>query len=269
MFRILFGVAIALPLALGAEVAFAQGSDSELAQQLSNPIASLISVPFQFNFDQGLGAAETGKRTLVNFQPVVPFPIGEDWNVISRTIIPFIDQRDVVPGTSQSGIGDTVQSFFFSPKAPTAGGLVWGVGPVFLLPTGSSGLSANQFAAGVTGVALKQTGPWTIGVLANQLWSVGSATGGTKISATFFQPFLNYGTANAWTFAINSETSYSWIAGEDASTVVNLTVSKIVKIAGAPVSLGAGARYWADSTAASPKGWGGRISVTFLFPKGS
>ena len=91
-------------------------SANELAQQLSNPVASLISVPFQLNFDDGFGPGGTGSRTLLNFQPVIPISIGEDWNLISRTIVPVINQEDFIPGTSQSGIGDIVQSFFFSPK---------------------------------------------------------------------------------------------------------------------------------------------------------
>lgn len=265
--RFLTASFIAFWLIAGPSAALAQDSDAaDLAKKLSNPISSLISVPYQFNYDEGLGTTGTGSRTIVNFQPVVPFSISENWNVISRTIIPFISQKDVVPGTSQSGIGDVIQNFFFSPKAPTAGGLIWGVGPVFLLPTGSTGLSANQFAAGVTGVVLKQTGPWTIGALANQLWSVGDTTGGTKISTSFVQPFVSYNTQNRWTIALNTEATYNWL-NDDAAVPVNLTATKLIKVAGRPVSIGGGVRYWADSAVGGPDGWGARLLVTFLFPK--
>lgn len=268
MYRFLFATILILGAMSGPNTAQAQGvgAAEELAKKLSNPISSLISVPYQFNYDRGLGAAGIGTRTTVNLQPVAPFSIGDNWNVISRTIIPFIDQKDVVPGTRQSGIGDIVQSFFFSPKAPTAGGLIWGAGPVFLLPTGGSGLSADQFAAGVTGVVLKQNGPWTYGALANHLWSVGDTSNGTKISTTFVQPFLVYNTKNLWTFALNTEATYDWI-NDEATVPVNLTATKLIKIAGQPVSVGGGVKYWADSPPGGPDKWGARLLVTFLFPK--
>jgi len=267
VFRFLFAAVAAAGLLSSANSVQAQDSSGgDLAKQLSNPISSLISVPYQFNYDSGLGATGTGSRTTVNIQPVVPISISDNWNLVSRTIIPLISQTDVVPGTSQSGLGDVVQSFFFSPKAPTAGGLIWGVGPVLLLPTGGTGLSADQFGAGVTGVVLKQTGPWTVGALANQIWSVGDTTGGTKISTSFVQPFVSYGTKNLWTFTLNSEATYDWL-NDDAGVPINVMASKLIKVAGQPVSIGGGVRYWADSTTGGPDGWGARFVITFLFPK--
>jgi hypothetical protein len=268
MFKNIGAVVMAIGLMVGPENVAAQGTAQAeaLAKQLSNPIASLISVPYQFNYDEGYGPTGAGKRTTVNFQPVVPISIGDNWNLISRTIIPFITQEDVIPGVSQSGVGDIVQSVFFSPKAPTKGDLIWGAGPVFLLPTAQDNLGANQFAAGVTGVVLKQAGPWTIGGLANHLWSVGDTTGGTKISATFLQPFISYTTPDAWTFSANTETTYDWV-NDTWSVPLNFNVAKLVKIAGQPVSVGAGARYWAQSPTGGPDGWGGRLNLTFLFPK--
>lgn len=262
------GLILAMMASFGASQLGAQSlsAEEELAKKLSNPIASLISVPFQFNSDSGYGADGNGSRTVVNFQPVVPISLTDNWNVISRTILPFIHESNITPGESTSGIGDVVQSFFFSPKEPTKGGLIWGVGPVFLLPTATKDLGADQFAAGVTGVVLKQAGPWTIGGLANHMWSVGSTSGGTKINATYIQPFVSYTTPEAWTFTANTESTYDW-ERDSWSIPVNFVITKLVKIAGKPVSIGGGVRYWAKSPNGGADGWGGRLLITFLFPK--
>ena len=257
---------ICVAAVFGASSTYAQGNASQdLAKSLSNPVASLISVPFQYNYDEGFGPNGNGSRTTVNVQPVVPISIGKNWNLISRTIVPFITQDDVIPGTSQSGIGDIVQSFFFSPKEPTSNGLIWGVGPVLLLPTAtSSALGADQFAAGPTGVVLRQSGPWTYGALGNHLWDVGG--GSTEINATFIQPFLSYTTPDAWTYTLNSESTYDWEA-DQWSVPINFAVTKLVTIAGQPVSVGGGVKYWAESPTGGADDWAARLIVTFLFPK--
>ena len=108
----------------------------ELAKQLSNPIADLASLPFQLNYDENIGADDSGSRWTLNVQPVIPFRLSEDWNLISRTIVPIISTDGIPTGSgTESGLGDTVQSFFFSPAAATSSGWTWGVGPVLLLPT--------------------------------------------------------------------------------------------------------------------------------------
>lgn len=247
--------------------ALAQEEDaSALAKDLTNPVAALISVPFQYNYNSGLGPNGDGSRTVVNFQPVVPFSLGENWNLISRTIIPLTHQSDVVPGRTQSGVGDVLQSLFLSPKNPTEGGLTWGLGPVFLLPTASDDLGADQFAAGVTGVVLKQTGPWTLGLLSNHLWDVGGGSDPTDISTSFVQPFLSYTTPDAVSVTLNTEATYDWVRNE-GSVPINLVATKVVKLGPNLVNIGGGLRYWADSTENGPDGWGARAIVVFLFPR--
>ena len=170
--------------------------NAELAKQLANPIASLISLPLQLNYDEDIGPRDEGERWQLNVQPVIPVELNQDWNVISRTILPLISQDDVTPGSgSDSGAGDIVQSVFFSPKAPTEGGWIWGAGPVLLLPTGSEDrLTADKWGLGPTAVALKQEGPWTYGGLVNHIWSVAGDDDRDDINATYLQPFLAYTT---------------------------------------------------------------------------
>jgi hypothetical protein len=264
--RISLTLAVAAMLGMGS-TAHGQDSSVDLAKKLSNPIASLISVPFQLNYDHGYGPRD-GDKTTLNIQPVIPISLNADWNLISRTILPVTYQDNIAgPSGSQFGLGDVVQSFFLSPSKPTDGGLIWGAGPVFLVPTASDDLlGGEKWGAGPTIVALKQDGPWTYGVLANHIWSFAGNEDRNDISNTFLQPFLSYTTPTAWTFALNTESTYDWKAKE-WSVPINLTVSKLVKVNEQPISLTAGLRYWAAAPDNGPEGLGVRLGLTFLFPK--
>lgn len=246
----------------------AQDDAAELAKKLSNPVAALISVPLQFNFDSGFGPVEDGEKWLLNLQPVVPITLDENWNLISRTIVPIVSQSDLFPGAgSQSGISDIVQSVFFSPKEPTASGWIWGAGPVLLLPAGSDELlTADKWGAGPTAVVLKQEGPWTYGALANHLWSFAGDGDRADVNATFLQPFLAYATPDAWTFTFQTESTYDW-DGEQWTVPVNALVSKVTRIGHQLVSVGGGLRYWAEGPENGPEDLGYRFVVTLLFPK--
>jgi hypothetical protein len=246
----------------------AHAQDADLAKKLANPIANLISVPFQFNFNERIGPLDNGKQYYLNVQPVIPISLNADWNVISRTILPIVNQNDIAPGAGhQFGLGDTLQSLFFSPKDPGPGGLIWGFGPALQFPTATDSLlGAGKYAAGPTGVVLWQSAGWTYGMLANQLWSYAGDSARSNVNSTFLQPFVSYTTADAWTYGLNLESSYNWVT--DAWSVpINATISKLVKFGDQPVQIGGGLRYWLASPDSGPKGLGARLSVTFLFPK--
>ena len=261
------GVVCALAVAGYGSSAAAESDDAEeLAKKLQNPIASLISVPMQNNWDFRIGAANAMRYTL-NVQPVIPFSLTTDWNLITRTIVPIIyAESPVVGGDAKFGLGDIVQSVFFSPKAPTSGGWIWGVGPVFLYPSATDeALGAEKWGAGPTAVVLRQDSGWTYGMLANQLWSFAGSSSRAEVNATFLQPFVSYTTKTFTTFGLNTESTYDW-SNRQWTVPINVTVSQLLKIGGQPIQFQIGGRYYAERPAGGPD-WGLRFTVTLLFPK--
>lgn len=257
-------LAVCVTVSIPAGTVRAQNTD-ELAKKLSNPIASLTSVPMQANFDFGGGADGDGNSFILNVQPVIPFKLNDNWTVISRTIIPLA-YRDygADPDGHVSGIGDITQSFFFSPSN-SKNGLTWGVGPVFLLPVASDDrMGSEKLGLGITGVVLKQTGRWTVGTLANHIWSVAGDDDRLDVNTTFLQPFVSYGLGKGQTISFNVESSYNWET-EQATVPVNVGYSKVFKAGQQLMSFQVGAKYFADGPEAAPN-WGLRTQLTLLFP---
>ena len=243
-----------------ATITEAAPSADELAKQLSNPIAALISVPFQYNYSRTYG--DDGYKNLLNIQPVVPISVSKDWNLISRTIIPVIQQKNLQPGRSQFGFGDITQSAWFSPKAPTSSGLVWGVGGAGLIPIGTDDLGADTWAFGPTAIVLKQTGPWTYGFLVNQLWDTG---GPADINSMFFQPFLAKALGKGRTISLNAESTYNWNSNE-WTVPVNIAYSRVSRWGKQMVSNQIGAGWYVTAPTGDPD-WQLRYALTLLFPK--
>ncbi len=241
-----------------------KAQQAELVKKTLNPVASLISVPIQNNWDFGIGPDDAMKYT-ANIQPVIPFSLSKDWNLITRTILPVIYQESRFAGDdSHSGLGDVLQSFFLSPKEPV-GGWILGGGPALLYPTATdSVLGAGKWGAGPTIVALRQEHGFTYGVLANHIWSY-AGWGDNDVNATFLQPFFSYSTKTYTTFTVNTETTYDW-TGHQWTVPVNFMLNQMLKVGKQPISLQLGYRYYAEGPSGGPE-WGLRFAVTFLFPK--
>lgn len=182
--------------------------------------------------------------------------------------MPLVDQQGFSSSAmNESGLGDVLASQFFSPKAPTESGWIWGVGPAELLPTASDEvLGAEKWGLGPTAVALKQMGPWTVGVLANHIWSVAGDDDRADVNATFLQPFVGYITKTKTTLSFMTESTYDW---ENSAWSVPLiaSVAQMFKIGPQIMQLTMGARYWAESPQGGPEDWGLRVQLTLLYPK--
>lgn len=265
---VLLAVSAASGLAVADEPSAPSGED--LAKQLSNPVADLVSVPFQFNWEEGVGPQDD-LRFVLNVQPVVPFRLNDDWNLIGRWILPFVSQPQLAPGgDSASGTGDIVASAFFSPAA-SEGGLTWGVGPVLSLPTTTDPLlGTGKWSIGPTAVVLKQSGPWTYGGLVNHLWSIADTGDADRadVNQSFLQPFLSYTTKNAVTYTLQSESVANWEAdgGEEWTVPINAIVSKVTSFGPFPLSVGAGVGYYAESPTGGPD-WKLRFQATIILPR--
>jgi len=241
-------------------------SAEELAKKLSNPIASLISVPFQNNTDIGIGA-NNGARNTLNIQPVIPVRISENLNLITRIVLPVISQYNVTGmGNNEVGLGNTVLSAFFSPSN-SKGGLTWGAGPVFLLPTGSNEyLAVKKFGIGPTAVALYQSKGYTVGALINQIWGVAGEESQGDLSLLFFQPFFSYNWKSGAGIGGNFEVSQNWGA-KTTSVWFNPTLSAVTSFGKQKTQFVIGPRFNLAAPDASKADIGVRAVVVFLFPK--
>jgi len=238
---------------------------AKLALKLTNPVASLISIPIQNWFDFNLGPKKDGFRYTMEAQPVYPMQISKDWNLISRTTIPVVYQQNLYGRTTQTGLSDSTESLFLSPVHTKS--FIWGTGPIFLIPTGTYGaLSDRKFGMGPTGVVLLRKGHANFGLLGNHVWSLAGSDNRGYVSSTYAQTFITYTTKKAWTFATTSYDTYDWHAGRWTAIVMPIRVSKLVKFGHQRMSIGAAPRCTVTSPQYQPKGCGLEFTVTPLYP---
>lgn len=236
-----------------------------LAQQSQNPIADLVSVPFQSNTNFNVGPFGRTQEIL-NVQPVVPMHISADWNMISRTIIPVVSQPNPIFDSNTNGIGDITQSLFFSPVH--SGALIWGAGPVFTIPSATDPiLGTGRVLVGPTAVLLTTPGHWVIGVLANNQWSVGGNPLRPAVNAFLAQPFVNYNLQHGWFLTTAPIMTANWLAapGQQWTVPIGGGFGRVFKLGDQPVSASIAGYYNVVNPAGAPD-WQLRASLALLFP---
>jgi len=240
--------------------------DEDLAKKSQNPIADLVSVPFQSNTNFHTGPYNRTQEIL-NIQPVIPLHINANWNLISRTIVPLMSQPSPFVDGNTNGIGDITQEFFVSPTHP--GPLIWGVGPVFTVPSASSPLlGQGKVLFGPTAVLLVTPGHWVIGVLANNQWSVGGNPLLPRVNEFLVQPFINYNMAHGWYLTSAPIMTANWLAaaGERWTVPFGGGFGRIFKLGDQPVSASIAAYYNVERPTGTAT-WQLRTFVSLLFPE--
>lgn len=262
---ILVGLLSSVSLAEDTPEVSARHNKMELAKKTQNPIADLISLPLQWNvnFDTG---PENKTGSVLNIQPVIPFNLNEDWNLITRTIVPVVDQPAVGPYDRQLWeLGNMQFSGFFSPRDTE--GITWGFGPIFEFPTHTGDvIASDNYSAGPTLVALKMDGPWVYGGLINQLWSFTSQD--DEVNKMLIQPFINYNMDDGWYLASGPIITADWTADSDDRWTIPVGggIGKIIKIGKLPLNVQTQAFYNVEKPEGGSE-WSARFQIQFLFPK--
>ncbi len=238
-----------------------------LQKAVQNPVASLISVPLQNNANLSYGPFNRAQNVM-ELEPVMPVKLSEKWNLITRTIVPFVWQPYPDQNTGgEYGLGDLNPSLFLSPGKP--GKLIWGAGPALVIPTATSTiLGQGKLSLGPSVVLLKQPPHWTLGLLINNVWSVAGSGGRPAVNQMLLQYFINYDLKKHWYLQMAPIITANWRASSDNVWTVPFGggVGKIMKLGFQPINWQL--EFYGD--AVHPSGtssWTFRAQIAFLFPK--
>jgi hypothetical protein len=257
-------MSVGAPSAIKDEARQSEDDRFMLAKKLRNPVSALARIYFESNIDFGLAADREGYRYTMNLEPVIPFALNKDWNLISRTRFPLIQQDGVVASAIQSGLGDIIQSFFLSPSKTEP--VFWGAGTAMLIPTATNtALGAGKFGLGPALVVGIQQGAWTYGATVRHIWSVAGHSDRPDVRSTYLQPFVAYTTRSGWSYAIDTESTYDWV-GQRWSVPIHVEVSKVIRLRKHPVSFGGAVTCFAATPPGGPQACGVRFMITPLFP---
>ncbi len=238
----------------------------ELAKEAQNPIANMISLPFQNNINTGIGPDDE-TQNILNIQPVYPLSLNDNWTVITRTILPVLSQPGVMTGDSRvNGLGDVNFSAFFSPS--DSGAFTWGVGPAFVLPTSTDeSLGPDKWSGGLAVIGLTMPGNWVVGAMLSNVWSF-AGSGEHDVNFFTLQYFVNYNLPNGWYLTSSPIVTANWEADSDNQWTVPIGggIGKIMKFGKQPVNIQAHA-YNNIETPENGPDWQFRLQVQFLFPK--
>ncbi|MBK9332652.1 MAG: hypothetical protein IPM96_09710 [Ignavibacteria bacterium] len=251
---------------ISGKSSFSQDEGAQnVAKALSNPVANMYSVPFQNNFQFGIGE-QKGYKYLLNFQPVIPVSLGKNINLINRAIFPIIFQNKVIGSDRQNGMGDILYTAFFSPAKSK---IIWGIGPAASLPTATDSLlGTKKLLLGPSVVVLGQPGSWTLGFLANNLWSVAGSESRSEITSLFVQPFFTYNTAGGMGLGLSSENSYDWRGKRLTSGLIALNLTQVFKFDAKQIaSLQLSPLLFYSNEKINKPEWGARIGITLVYPK--
>lgn len=260
---ILFVVSCVHTKCIAQEDSKAGASAQELADKLANPVASLISVPLQNNLIYGIGPYNGSKYT-INVQPVIPFKLTENLNLITRYILPVVDQRDVTgENTRQFGLSDATVTAFLAPKSKK---IILGIGPAFLVPTATNKLlGTEKFGVGPSALVMHQGKGLSIGFIANQIWSVAGNEGRSDFNQFYTQIFLTHSFKTGATLGVTSEITQNW-EGKTTLITISPNIGGITKLGGQTVQLAIMPLIPLAGPEGAKPDWGLRAVLAFVFP---